>query len=133
MDESVGDVGDGVKQDGTEEGRQAAHAVAEDAEEDAADQHAGHLPGKQVLIPSRAADQVAEAETGQAVLTDGHEQREVVDIDEIPESADDDGGLQQILPERALLVRKIRGAHDGGVTPSDRADWPWKCQTTLPP
>ena len=132
MHEAVGDVRHGIKQDGAEEGRQAAHAVAEDAEEDAAEQHAGHLPGKQVLIPGRAADEVPEPEAGQAVLADRHEQREVVDVDEVAERADDDGGLQQILPEGARRFRKNGGAHEGGVTPSDRADWPWKCQTTLP-
>jgi tagatose-1,6-bisphosphate aldolase non-catalytic subunit AgaZ/GatZ len=52
----------GIEKDGAEERGEAAHAVAEDAEEDAAEQHARQLPGKEILIPGGAGDQMAEPE-----------------------------------------------------------------------
>ena len=122
VDETVGDIGQRIEQDGSEERRQAAHAVPEDAEEDAAEEHAGHLPRHQVMVPLTALDEMLQAEIAQTLFAHGHEQGQVVDIDEVAERADDDGGVQEILPERARLGREIRGAHEGGVTPSDRAD-----------
>ena len=83
------------------------------------------------MVPLAARDEMSQAEVFQTLLPHGHEQREVVDVDEVAEGADDDGGMQEILPERARLGRDYGGAHVSGVTPSDRAGWPWKCQTTL--
>ena len=74
------------------------------------------------MVPLAARDEMSQPEILQTLLAYGHEQREVVDIDEVSEGADDDGRMQEILPERSWLGREIRGAHEGGVTPSDRAD-----------
>ena len=132
INQPVRDIRHRIEQDGTEERREPSHAIAEDAEEDAAEEHAHHLPGKEVLIPRGAGDEVPEAEAVEALLPHGHEQRQVVDVDEVAQGADDDGGVQQVLPKGARFGREVGGAHEGGVTLSDRAGWPWKCQTTLP-
>ena len=39
-----------------------------------------------------------EPEPGEALLTHRHEEREVVDIDEVAEGADDHGRLQEVSP-----------------------------------
>ena len=127
--EAVDDVGERVEQDRTEQGGQPPHAVGEDAEEQAPEEHPEHLPVERVGQRRRVA---GDMERRQAVLLHGHHEREVVDVDEVTQGSDDHGGMQQVLPEGTLLDREIRGAHEGGVTPSDRADWPWKYQTTLP-
>jgi hypothetical protein len=47
MDKAIGNVGNGVKQDGAEEKCHAPDAVAKNAEENAADQHTEHLQVQQ--------------------------------------------------------------------------------------
>ena len=93
MNKAVGKIGRRIKQDGTEEQRHAAHAVAEDAKEDPAGQHAEHLEVQEqdAVIHQRLAGKAQALEAGNA--QDG-EQDQVIDIHEIAERANDDDRLE---------------------------------------
>ena len=94
VDEGVGEVGGGVEDDGAEEEADASAPVAEQAPEDAADEHAAHLP---VEEPGAIGDEgvAAVAEAGEAGFADEEEEDEVVDVDEVAEGADDDGRVEE--------------------------------------
>ncbi len=93
MDEAVGDVGDGIEQDGTEQQNDAAQAVAENSEGDAANEHPGHLAieQKDAVFQNLVA---GKSQILQARAAHDAEQDQIIHVHEIAERADDDGGLE---------------------------------------
>ena len=93
MDKAVRDVRHGIKQNGTEKQDHAAQTVAENPENDSADEHSGHLPVQQenALFQNPAG---GNAQILQARAAHDAEQNQIVNIHEIAERADDDGGLE---------------------------------------
>ena len=114
VDEAVGEVGQRIEDDGAEEHLEPAQAVAEQAPEESAEEHAAHLP---VDEPRALADELVagEAEALEAGDADDAEEDEVVDVDEIAERADDDGGVEEGGGD--LAGRMATGALDGVMGP----------------
>ena len=81
--EGVGDVGQGVQRDAAEEHGHAALLVAQDAPEDAAHQHAGHLVVEQVQ-EGRQGLGGRNAQVRQAPVADDGKEDEVKDVHEVP-------------------------------------------------
>ena len=93
MDKAIGDVRNGIKQDGTEENGQSAKTVAEYSECNSAKQHSEHLQIKQ--MNSLRENLVAgKTQVFQARAAHDGEQNQIVNVHEIAERADDDGGLE---------------------------------------
>jgi hypothetical protein len=93
MDEAIGYVGDGIKQDGTEEQKDTAKTVTKNSKDDSARQHPDHLAIKKKNAVFQ--DLIAgKAEVFQARAAHDDEQNQIIDIHEIAERADDDSGLE---------------------------------------
>jgi hypothetical protein len=90
MDESIGQVGEGVEEDGPKKDGKAAAFVAQHPPKDATQEHAGHLTVDQENAFGE--DAVARYPQGlQALDADDREEDEVVDVDEVAEGGDQDG------------------------------------------
>jgi hypothetical protein len=94
MHKTIGNIGDGIKQNGTEEQRDAAHAVAKDAEENAAEQHPEHL---QIEEQNTVAHQKFTGKTHgfEARNPQDGEQDQIINVHKIAERADDDRRLKK--------------------------------------
>ena len=95
MHESISQICNRIKHDGSKQQGHAPHAVAENAEENSADEHPQHLQIQQqdAVVHQRIAGvaQVFEAGNPQ----DGEEDQ-IIHIYKIAESAHDDGGVQHL-------------------------------------
>ncbi len=94
MHEAVRQRGRRIKGNRAEEQPAAAFNITQHAPEDAAEQHPGHLPIEQAQA---LGDEVitGQPQAAQAGHANDAEKHQVVDVHEIAERADDDGGLQE--------------------------------------
>jgi hypothetical protein len=108
LNETIGDVGKGVEQDGTKKQGHAAHTIAQNAEENSAHEHAEHLQVQQenAVVYQRFAGEAHAFQAGNA--QDG-EQNQIIDIHEIAQRADNDDGLQDLSQDRPVVFHLKRG------------------------
>src|SRR5882724_1029219 len=107
MHKTICDVGNGIKQNGTEQQDDAAKFVTENSKGNSTREHSEHLQIQQ-KNPVTDEQVAGKSQIFQARNPQNAEQNQIINVHEITERADDDGGLED-LAQGGIVVCCCQG------------------------